>query len=441
MITFISIVFFIIILRIFYEVYKRNLFRIFVSHPLLLSSIFFTIIHLFLPVLQWNSGFFRYQKSYDIDIYFYSIGFTFLCFLFLIAGFFLNFNQIKQFPNKLATVKRNRVYERINFIMIFIIFCVAGYTVYSNITNILSIGVEEYMQDRVTLETGNGLINTLAHWIYMSTIMFFFYYLVVRNKTIKIASLLFFMVSLGLAYTYYSYNSNRNSLFLLILNLGVTFFVFSKNFLKIKQLSFKQKSFIIISILLSYSIFEYQGKVRKEAQWGGDKTVEFGFVESINGAFGNHENIVWLFQNKNELYYGVTYLSGITTFVPRSIWPSKPLSAGPRLKNQIMPGSYVVGRKGNSSLTTGLFTELLMNFGVLGSFVFSFFYGMLLKWLFNYYRNSTNPFKIFYFLFLVVLLSSQMYYAEFTGFLTRTMITLIPLFIFYKFNNKNKLLE
>lgn len=441
MITFISIVFFIVILRIFYEVYKRNLFRVFISHPLLLSSLFFTIIHLFLPVLQWNTGFFRYQKSYDLDIYFYSIGFSFLCFMFLIAGFFLNFNHNKQFPSQLAVLRRNRSYERINFIIIFLVFGVAAYAVRSNITNIMSIGLEEYMRDRVTLETGNGLFITLSHWIYMSTIMFFFYFLEVRNKTVKIASLLFFIISLGLAYTYYSFNSNRNSLFLLILNLVITFFAFSKSFIKIKQLSFKQKALLVTGVLMVYSIFEYQGKVRKEAQWGGDEPVDFGFVESINGAFGNHENIVWLFQNKNELHYGLTFVSGVTTFVPRSIWPSKPLSAGPRLKNLIAPGSYVVGREGNSSLTTGLFTELLMNFGVLGSFVFSFFYGVFLKRLFNYYRSSVNPFKNFYLLFLIVVLSSQMYYAEFAGFLTRTIITLIPLYILYKFNDKNKLLE
>jgi hypothetical protein len=98
----------------------------------------------------------------------------------------------------------------------------------------------------------------------------------------------------------------------------------------------------------------------------------------------------------------------------------------------ISPGSYVVGRKGNSSVTTGLFTESLMNFGLIGMTPFSLLYGLFIKFFYLKLMKSKNILQFLMLLYLMLLLNSQFYYAEFAGFLSRTIFTIIPFFLLNK---------
>lgn len=105
----------------------------------------------------------------------------------------------------------------------------------------------------------------------------------------------------------------------------------------------------------------------------------------------------------------------------------------------IYPGSYVLGQEGNSSLTTGLITEVLMNFGILGSipavFIISIFIFIILVCV----KKSKNPILTILFIYLFTLFSTQFLYAEFLGFYTRTLFTCIPIIMlafFVKFERK-----
>lgn len=63
-----------------------------------------------------------------------------------------------------------------------------------------------------------------------------------------------------------------------------------------------------------------------------------------------------------EIEYGSTYLTVLTNFVPRSIWPEKPSTAGVILTNRYMPGVW----GGASNFATGVAAEAMLNFGELG---------------------------------------------------------------------------
>lgn len=93
----------------------------------------------------------------------------------------------------------------------------------------------------------------------------------------------------------------------------------------------------------------------------------------LDGAFGNDEALLWMLENNHDLYLGLTYISGFLSFIPRFLWEDKPLGAGPILSNLVTPGSYILGGEGNTSLTTGLLTESVMNFGWGGVFIIIFF--------------------------------------------------------------------
>src|SRR5690606_38045803 len=181
----------------------------------------------------------------------------------------------------------------------------------------------------------------------------------------------------------------RNSFFLLLLNILI-FYIFLYK-IDLFKISLIKKAFLLIFIIAAAFIFKEQGNQRQMLKSNSTKKKET-FISSMNNAFGNHENIVWLLNADSPLLYGKTYIAGVSNFIPRKLWPGKPLGAGPILKNYIYPGSYIVGREGNSSLTTGFFTESLMNFGILGMLFFSFIYGKILRIFYNKFLHYRNMF-------------------------------------------------
>ena len=236
-----------------------------------------------------------------------------------------------------------------------------------------------------------------------------------------------FCVSLTSVLIYYSINSNRNSIFILLFNLMVLYLTFKRKKTKL-NLGFGIK-FGIFTLIL-FLLFHQLGENRLQ-QDVKRNSAEYSAINSLNGAFGNHENIVWLLENdhKKTMYYGATYLAGITNFIPRAIWKDKPVGAGPILKNTIYPYSYNIGDKGNSSLTTGLFNELQMNFGIFGILFGAIFYGILLKKINISLMQSTTHVSILINQYILIVFSTVIVYSEFLGFFSRFIITLIPLLI------------
>jgi len=321
----------------------------------------------------------------------------------------------------------------------FLIFMIGSYFSIKNILSILSIGFENYINDRIALGVGNGLIMLLAHWTYISCLLFFFIFLHSKNNIkVKKISFLLFVSSFAIAATYYGINSNRNSLFILLITLFAFVLSFSPQYygrLSTKQLK-KAIAVFIVAIMLLSSL-HFIGKIRHQGKLTSTQSSsQYGVVNSLNGAFGNHENIVWLMSHDYPLELGSTYAAAVSNFIPRYFWKEKPVGAGPKIKNLIYPGSYIVGKKGNSSLTTGFYTELLLNFGILGSLIASIFVAILLSLYFAFLKRQGSPIIKSLYIFSVVVFSSQFFYAEFLGFFARYIFSIIP-FIFVYFVTKN----
>ncbi|MFN3683607.1 MAG: hypothetical protein ACK41F_06685 [Fimbriimonadaceae bacterium] len=101
----------------------------------------------------------------------------------------------------------------------------------------------------------------------------------------------------------------------------------------------------------------------------------------VTEAFREYENLWYLLDHEARLkpLGGSTFLAGFVFWVPRSIWPDKPLGGGPEIVNFIWPWGYEPGRKDNrSSITPGLMAEGFMNFGAPGVLLAGGFYGLLL---------------------------------------------------------------
>ncbi|WP_448546969.1 oligosaccharide repeat unit polymerase [Thalassotalea fusca] len=421
----------ILILLSLFKIYNQGISRIFNS-PIVLSSLFFFLIHLLMPALQWDVTYFRYQASYAEDIYLYSMLYVMLLHIIFITG--LSYFPVEKGVS-LSQFNLNRKFLRIALIVTTFVFFIGAYNSGKNIIAIISMGYDKYITDRIALGVGKGLSLLLAHWTYIACLLFFFIYVQAKNnyKWIRRISLVLFLSSLAIAGTYYAINSNRNSLFLLIISLlcfGLSFSNKYTGHLTVRQL--KKTLSLLFVVCLIVVIMHTIGKIRHQSGSSSIKSdTDYGLVNSLNGAFGNHENIAWLLEHEQQLTLGKTYVAGFANFVPRTIWPSKPVGAGPILKNMIYPGSYVVGRKGNSSLTTGLYTELLMNFGVFGSLLGSFLIALCLGVLFTKLGSFSSPILKLVYLFSIVMFSAQFMYAEFLGFFARYILSIVPFILVY----------
>lgn len=386
-----------------------------------LGAIFFLIIHIALPVFQIEVGFFRYESSYD---YFYFI-ISLLVSAVLCIAFFSAFNV--NIPNVSSININNRLFKKYLAYSL-IIFLIGIYFSISNLLSILSMGLDVYLSDRISFGYGSAYKMLLSDWIYVSSILFFIGFYISKSKSLSVLSLLLFVFSLFYTLFYYSITGNRNSVFVLLVILASLYYIFRNKNYKIKLII---KVVAVFSITSIFFILNYVGQARSSG-FKNDNVELSSFksiVESLNGAFGNNENIVWLISNNYEYQYGITYFAALTNIMPRFLWEGKPLGAGPRLKNFIYPGSYVVGDEGNSSLTTGLITEVLMNFNLIFSLLFLFIFGFFLKRIVRKLLFSNNLFYMVSGSILAVCISTLMLYSEFLGFFSRVVFMLIPLLI------------
>lgn len=400
---------------------RRNGISFLFRNSIYLGSIFFIVIHLLLPILQIEVGFFRYPFDYtDID---------FLVTLFVSFAIFIAFFSIFNLtiPNiNNINVKSDIFYKYLFFS--FLIFLIGLYFSLTNLESILSMGLEAYLSDRISFGYGSAYKMLLSDWVYVAAILFFVGYYISESKYLAKISFFIFLISFIYTLFYYSITGNRNSIFVLLVILTSIYYLFKNKNSKMKTLTKLVTSALVVIV---FYILHYVGQARSS----GFKSINTedsslkSLVESLNGAFGNNENIVWLVSNSYEYQYGITYIAALTNFFPRFLWPEKPLGAGPRLKNFIYPGNYIPGQEGNSSLTTGLITEVLMNFNFIFSLCFIVIFAFILKLIIKKFLHADNLFYILIGSILVVSISTLMLYSEFLGFFSRIFFMLLPLLI------------
>lgn len=117
-----------------------------------------------------------------------------------------------------------------------------------------------------------------------------------------------------------------------------------------------------------------------------DKFNEQGLLDTFNtlhyDAFANVMATVD-YVSKNDFSFGYQLLSAFLFFIPRSIWPSKPISTGELVGNYLMDD---YGFK-FSNLSNPMVSEGYINFGIFGVFLMAIFLAFViaqqLRWLYS----------------------------------------------------------
>lgn len=155
--------------------------------------------------------------------------------------------------------------------------------------------------------------------------------------------------------------------------------------------------------LVLLAVVSFLGNLRTEVMGGlrhgeaREKGVTWAEIQrELANSMGHAELLAFAIENESswEPMWGATYAAALTMPVPRKWWPDKPLGAGPHMVNIIRPGSYVVGKRMISSVTTGGALEAYMNFREIGVIVVGFLHGVAVSLVSRYGRSVRQKTEI-----------------------------------------------
>lgn len=137
----------------------------------------------------------------------------------------------------------------------------------------------------------------------------------------------------------------------------------------------------------------FLGEVRDSLRINDDEGVKLvGEDSELSETLGNTSTFVYGIIPLNIIYeenftnyqYGLTYLTTITNYIPRSIWPGKPDTGGVIITKFKKKGNY----EGTTNYSPGLIAEGVLNFGYyLGPIIAFLFLGFISYLVIGTYRR------------------------------------------------------
>ncbi len=214
---------------------------------------------------------------------------------------------------------------------------------------------------------------------------------------------------------------------------------------------------ILAIIFLFYSFFEIFGSKRSTVGVGFDRLTELSANEGLNSgsilndeevelsAFKRSSNVAQIsaacgLVEDNGHYGGLTTIPLIVAFVPRFLWPEKPVIALGVWFALEIGAAVEVDEWFNNSVNMTIPGQLFLDYGWYGLFIGSFLVGFILKMLWNsvgFYHKKFNLVGMFFgvYLFLTAFLGMG---ADLQILITFIAIYLSLLFISKVFKPKNE---
>lgn len=393
-------------------------------------SFVFVVSHLMVPLLAWHEARYWHQDGYPAE--------SLLAALLLIVLF-----GAAVWVGYLATVPILRRgwpattfdYERWRLLPVralrigLVVLGAATLTAFAwFVYTIATRGLGEFMQNRIVILSGLGYVAMTLQWplVLLCVVLADG---VARHRTLGARLPVFTLAVLALFAVFSGLVAGSRTFALLPL----VFLLFLGVLMRLRgRITLRTYAFLGLAAIVVLAVGMYLGGVREKVFARGDLAVP-SHAPSPSGAlvsaFGEYENLVWMVDHPErvELLHGRTFLAAFTGFVPRRVWPDKPLGGGPYMTNMVVPGSYdIAGGRYLTSYTTGLVAESYMNFGTLGLPLMGAAFGALLALVDLLRRRARSPlvFTLWFILFFRTLMLLK---AEFFGNMAAVYIALVPL--------------
>jgi oligosaccharide repeat unit polymerase len=407
-------------LLIMSRLYTRGDIANFLREPVSLTMLALAIIHSFVPLFQFPLGVYRYSMDgYPLTSHVYSVVLTVVFALTVAAAYsVVGPRQQYQMPAMIPMSSSSKAWLYVFMIVPGLLSAGLFYYIVG------ALGYENFMRDRITFSsTYGGLWYLISRWLYISAMVAFAGFLASRSKGLLVTSLVLGVLTI----LYFGFIGSRNAIFVVFMTtMGIYFLAGkSKRFSLMRLLVSKYA--MIVGVLFVGMVVVGQLRLIVSGQERGGRNTFDAIVETVNGAFGNHENVLWLLSNDFDLEYGNTYFAAIVSPVPRMFWPDKPVGSGPVMKNLVDPGSYEVGKSGITSLTTGMLTESYLNGGMIGVIVVGALTGFLLRLIASLRRYSRGPWYVSIYCYTAVTASLSFAHNEFLGAYLRWLIDVVPM--------------
>ncbi len=398
--------------------------RAFVSSPFCLFSVYFGLIHFLTPAIKHLAGFYRYQTSYSESTCVYIGMLTFGVYL---ACWFLLRELQFRFPADIEVgPSYDRLFPVLAFAMIlFALGALASYQDYRTITQ--NVGMDNFLSDRHEAASERGIARVLSN---LMVIGFMLFVSAVASDRFNLSRIIILAGMAALSMYYYGLISSRNSILILIL-FGTMSFILGSRSIRFATLQINKIGMLGIVLISTMCVMYFITLERYSVSdtSAAQERLSNAALYAMDGAFGNDEALLWLWENEFPLQMGETYLAACTNIIPRYFWPEKPLGGGPVLINMINPGAYEIGAKGNNSLTTGFLTEAVMNFGFAGALLVVVAWAAVVHMVMRQLASSTSIYWRNTFLIIWVTLCSGFIHMEFLGYVVKLGMFILPLLV------------
>ena len=250
------------------------------------------------------------------------------------------------------------------------------------------------------------------------------------KKTVKIAMLLFAIPVFLVPFI----TSSRSSIALVI----IAVLILASYYNKVRTYH------LAVGLIFISMVMVVMGQLRTANMTGVEITESpiDTIIGSGNGLdFVRTAGIISNIPEKSPHMYGTTYLSGLTFFIPRSLWPKKPdVALGPWVKEKVF--GYPV--PGNNGWPAGTIAEAYINFGALGIPLVMFLYGLFCRIFYNSFAKQLGknlPLTILY-SYIIWRFGVSTFGLNIAHGFSQTLILAIPMLIFlYLTKVKNKKLN
>lgn len=260
--------------------------------------------------------------------------------------------------------------------------------------------------------------------------IFLYWYFIKQKEKIKFQKISFFILATFLLFL----SNSKSPIFVLFFSLIIFYYYFKK---RISNSSVLIGSLLFMFIFIFWELFFREYMVAGEVVTFKD---DLSFSQNLIMKFGNFflgnfmqvqtvSIIMDSYPAKHSFIYGSSFLMIILIWIPRAIFPNKPLTAAGDFTISLWPEAFY---RNGTTLPPGLIGELYMNFSwvgiIIGIFLIGRFYGFLWKKL----AYSKNDF--FYSVTAVIFVSLMLHFfrGELSAPLLSGIFFIIPGIIFKK---------
>lgn len=238
-----------------------------------------------------------------------------------------------------------------------------------------------------------------------------------------------YLIYFGILIVFYSLQGENRFRVILALLFVLMFYLKTQN-LKLPPLKYYILGFVFI--LFSFPLKEVGKSYQETGKIELTEVIKDSYEEFTEGESGDMSFIeqsagmIGAIDVKDKIFYGKTYQSIFFFFVPRSLWPEKPILN--QWQHDISITGRDFGEMGQISLISG---EAYANFRYIGVFLISFLVGRWYSFLYHSYSNLPAQHKGFLLLLLFNMVLFQVWRDGMISLILFPFLNYLPIMILY----------